>query len=419
MRLELEYFDVKDIQFGDKTEWSDGVLRIDKDELIRLLSSDDRLKVTGIELAHPGEPVRITNINDVIEPRIKKHVASYFPGMLDWLEPAGTGTTQVLRGAAVVEVGSIQGFYGNMVDMSGEGARLTPYSRLHNVCVVTEPASGVQPLEYGLAMKQAGLKASVYLAGAARGMTPDETEVFDLRSKESDASLPRLGYLFQLHSHGDLREPFVYGYNSRRYYPTVLHPNEVLDGAIVCGHYDISGSLKNYTYGHLNHPVIRDLYRRHGKEVDFRGVVIAPEPVSMSEIKRTSMMAAGLLKNILGVDGVVITKEGGGHTDVDLMQNCDECEKLGIKTVIVDNEWLGPDGAGEFPLLALSSNADAMISVGNIDAVIDLPAMDRVIGGLTMIDFPGRLDGKLHIPLRVVANSISQLGLTYLTTEAH
>jgi glycine reductase len=101
------------------------------------------------------------------------------------------------------------------------------------------------------------------------------------------------------------------------------------------------------------------------------------------------------------------------------MQNCDECEKLGIKTVIIDNEWLGPDGAGEFPLLALSSNADAMVSVGNMDAVIDLPAMDRVIGGLEMIDFPGRLDGKLHIPLRVVANAISQLGLTYLTTEAH
>jgi glycine reductase len=419
MRLELEYFDVRDIQFGDTTEWSGGVLRINRDALIGLLSSDDRLKVTGIELARPGEPVRITNVNDVIEPRIKKHVASYFPGMLDWLEPAGTGVTQVLRGAAVVEVGSIRGFYGNMIDMSGEGAGLTPFSRFCNVCVVTEPAAGVQPLEYGLAMKQAGLKASVYLAGAAAGMTPDETEVFDLRSNGGDASLPKLGYLFQLHSHGDLREPFVYGYNSRRYYPTILHPNEVLDGAVVCGHYDISGSLKNYTFGHLNHPVIRDLYRRHGKELDFRGVVIAPEPVSMTEIKRTSMMAAGLLKNILGVDGVVITKEGGGHTDVDLMQNCDECEKLGIKTVIIDNEWLGPDGSGEFPLLALSSNADAMVSVGNIDAVIDLPAMERVIGGLEMIDFPGRLDGKLHIPLRVVANAISQLGLTYLTTEAH
>ncbi len=419
MRLELEYFDVKSIQFAGKTEWSEGVLSINKDELIRTISSDDRLKIAGIELAQPGESIRITNVLDAIEPRIKGHVPSYFPGMLDWLEPVGTGITQVLRGAAVIEVGSIQGFYGNLIDMSGEGAMLTPYSKTHNVCVLTEPVSGILPLEYGLAMKQAGLKASVYLARAVKEMMPNEKKVFDLRLKSSAASLPRLGYLFQLHSHGDLREPFVYGYNSRRYYPTILHPNEILDGAIVCGHYDISGSLKNYTYGHLNHPVIKDLYRRHGKEIDFGGVVIAPEPVSMTEIKRTSMMAAGLLKNILGVDGVVITKEGGGHTDVDLMQNCDECEKLGIKTVLVDNEWLGPDGAGEFPLLAHSSNADAMISVGNIDAMIDLPAMNKVIGGLEMLDFHGRLDGKLHIPIRVVANSISQLGLTHLTTEAH
>lgn len=137
----------------------------------------------------------------------------------------------------------------------------------------------------------------------------------------------------------------------------------------------------------------------------------------MDEIKRTSMMAASLLKYALGAEGVIMTKEGGGHTDVDLMQNCEECEQLGIRTVIIDNEWLGPDGSGELPLLAVSASADAMVSVGNIDAMIDLPSPERLIGGSTMHDAAGSLEGRLHIPFRFIPNGISQLGFTYTTTE--
>lgn len=417
MRLELEHFDVKDIQFGGKTRFSDGVLRINKNDLARLLSSDDRLVITGIELVHPREKVRVTNVLDIIEPRIKDEEESYFPGMLGWFGRAGQGKTRVLRGATVFEVGSVQGFCGGLVDMSGPGAGLTPYAKTHNVCLLTEPSKGTSLVEYGLALKQAGLKASVYLAAATKGMAPDRTEVYDLGREDGDSRLPRVGYLFQLHSHGDSREPFVYGGNSRHYYPTILHPNEILDGALVCGHYNISVAIKNCTYALQNHPVLTGLYGRHGKDLNFSGVVIAPEPTSMIEIKRTAMMAASLFKHELRADGVIISKEGGGHADVDLMQNCEECEKLGIKTVLIDNEWLGPDGAGELPLLAISPYADAMVSVGNIDAFVELPAMERIVGGSTMADFSGSLHGKLHIPLWFVPNGISQIGLTYLATE--
>jgi len=151
--------------------------------------------------------------------------------------------------------------------------------------------------------------------------------------------------------------------------------------------------------------------------LNFKGVVVAPEPNSLNEIRRTAMMSTGLLKDFLGVNGVIITKEGGGHTDVDLMQMCEECERRGIKTVLIDNEWLGPDGTGELPLLASSQNADAMISVGNVDGMIDLPAMEKITGGHTMLDFNGDLQGKLNLPIRFIPNAISQVGLTYLTTE--
>jgi glycine reductase len=421
MRLEIQNFEVQDIKFGSITEYSTNVLFINKKELIELLSEDHRIKDIDIQIAHPNDKTRITNILEISEPRIKEGSDDgYFPGIYGKLVRAGQGKTNVLKGSAVIEIGMIQEFYGGLVDMAGHGATLTPYSKTHNICILTRPPSGIGKVEYGLALKQAGLKTSVYLAKVTKGMASDDMKVFDLNpASEKLNGLPKIGYLFQLHSHGDLREPFIYGDNSRRYYPTILHPNEILDGAIVCGHYNISASIKNTTFSLLNHPVILDLYRRHGKELNFKGVVIAPEPISLTEIRRTAMMSANLLKNFLGVEGAIITKEGGGHTDVDLMQNCDECERVGIKTVLIDNEWLGPDGGGELPLLAVSKNADAMISVGNVDEVVELPSMDKIIGGDTMFDIEGSLQGGLNLPIRFIPNAISQVGLTYFTTEEY
>jgi glycine reductase len=419
MKLEIQNFEVRNIQFGDKTEYLKGVLFINKKELTDLISEDGRIKEIDIQVAHPGERVRITNILEISEPRIKDgNDDGYYPGIFGRLVKAGQGKTNVLKGSAVLEIGVMPGFYGGVVDMAGEGAPLTPYSKTHNICILTEPTPRIEMVEYGFALKQAGLKTSIYLAETTKGMTPDEVKVFDLNFPlERLKGLPKIGYLFLLHSHGDSREPFIYGDNSRHYYPTLLHPNEILDGAIVCGHYNISVAIKNTTFAILNHPVILDLYERHGEELNFRGVVIAPEPASLSEIRRTAMMSAGLLKDFLDVNGIIITKEGGGHTDVDLMEICEECERRGIRTVLIDNEWLGPDGTGELPLLASSQNADAMISVGNVDGMIDLPPMDKIMGGHTMLDFNGDLQRKINLPIRFIPNAISQLGLTYLTTE--
>lgn len=420
MKLEMCYFDVSGVQFGPTTAYSDGLLTINKKELIGLVAQDKRLGAIDVEIAHPGERTRITNVLDISEPRVKVENNDYFPGMLGEIHRAGEGKTNVLRGAAVLEIGTTEGFYGGLIDMAGSGSSLTPYSKTHNVCILARSAPDIGTVEYGLALKGAGLKTSVYLGRTTRGLEPTSVETFNLDQTSAHAAdLPGVGYLFQLHSHGDLREPFIYGDNSRRYYPTILHPNEIVDGAIVCGHYNISTSIKNSTYTILNHPVILGLYRRHGKELNFKGVVISPEPTALAEIKRTSMMAANLLKYVLRVDGVIVTKEGGGHTDVDLMENCDACESLGIKTVLIDNEWLGPDGASELPLLAVSRNADAMISVGNVDAMIELPSMERIIGWETMPEIADDLRGELYIPIRFIPNGISQAGFTYLTTEGY
>jgi sarcosine reductase len=415
MRLEMSIYNVEDIRFGENTSLQHHILSINREEILALIQ-DDRFSKIDLEIARCGERTRIVNIMDILEPRAKAG-GTYFPGWVGPLSLTGFGNTQVLKGLAILEVCEDAGFIGGIIDMIGmEG--MAPFSILHNLAVITRPTEGADQKEYAFASKMASLKATTYLARVTTGLDPDEVKIFKLPSiGEFGGRLPKVAYLCLLHNHGDLREPFVYGDNPRKYFPTVMHPNEMLDGAIICGHYNISAGLKNMTSTFLNHPIILGLYRRHGKDLDFVGVVIANEPVSLKEKERSAVLAAKLIREILGADGVIITKEGGGHTDIDMMQNCEVCEKLGVKTVLIDNEMLSPDGSGIFSLLDFSPMANAIISVGNIDEIIELPEVDRVIGGGSMVELSGNFKGCLRIPVRMIPNAISQAGFTRLTTE--
>ncbi|MBN1630898.1 MAG: glycine reductase [Thermoleophilia bacterium] len=422
MRLSLQHYAVSKLQFGASTTFREGVLTVDRNELLHELSRDRKLKGIDLEIVSPGTSARISNILDALEPRVKVDSKTYFPGLLSPLVSAGTGLTNVLRGAVVLEIGSAPEFIGGLVDMIGPAAELTPLAKSHNLCVIGHPWPEMGAIEFSKALKKASMQASVYLAAATVGIPPDSVEVLDLDIPACDSesggdALPKVAYLMHVNSVGDLREPLIYGDNPIRYYPTVLHPNEVIDGAVVSGHYEVGAGFKNFTYALTNNPVVMELYRRHGTELDFRGVVVAPEPVSLTDMRRTAMMAANLLKHVLGAEGVIMTKETGGHTDVVLMESCDACEKAGIRTLLVDNEWLKVDGTGDAPLIAFIDAADAMVSVGNIEAMLDLPAVDTVVGGDRLAGIGDDLHRPVVAPIFAVANGISQVGLTHLTTE--
>jgi hypothetical protein len=69
-------------------------------------------------------------------------------------------------------------------------------------------------------------------------------------------------------------------------------------------------------------------------------------------------------------------------------------------------------------MIAFSEYADCVISAGNVDEMVDLPSMERVIGGESMaIDIQGPFDKPMRVPIRMIPNAISQLGFTKVTTE--
>ena len=142
MKLELHRLNVKSLKFGDKTGFADGVLTVNKAELLALISEDELLgKNLDVDLAMPGEKTRIMPVKDVIEPRYKlEGKGQVFPGMISDVETVGEGKTLVLSGAAVLTAGKLVRFQEGIIDMSGPGAEYTPYSKTCNVALVLEPA---------------------------------------------------------------------------------------------------------------------------------------------------------------------------------------------------------------------------------------------------------------------------------------
>jgi len=384
VRLELLWSEVTAVRAGGATRLTGGALEIDLEALRELLEADRRLERVRIDLASPGESCRIGRVFDVFAPRAKDDGDGDFPGVLGPPTRAGSGRTRALGHVAVVVTDQQPDRSSALavIDMSGPVAELTAFARTHNVVISASPAASTGRSEYLAAIRQAGLRAAVDLARTARGAAPDAVEVFDLpaptRVPSELAHLPRIAYVFQIHSHQrptGLDEGILYGDPVRRMLPTMVHPNEILDGAVVRG---FMGRAVT-TWATQNHPVIRELYARHGRTLWFVGTVLTVAQATEPERVRSAAMAAGLVVDVLGADGAVFTKIGGGAPHVDMAQAAAQCEVRGVKTALLVED-MSTDGSEEGMLLFNFPGLDALVNVGSAQEKLTLPPMVRVIG---------------------------------------
>jgi glycine reductase len=183
MRLELHEGGIRRIQWGERTGAWNGVLTVNREEAAAEVAKDERFASVRLDLAHPGEKVRIIPVKDVVEPRVKLarsgEPLGYFPGFFAPAGTAGKGVTLVLRGAAVVTCGPIVAFQEGFIDMSGPGAAYTPFSETANLVLTVEPDPRLTKHAYEEALRLAGLRLAVYLATAARNVTPDAISVYE------------------------------------------------------------------------------------------------------------------------------------------------------------------------------------------------------------------------------------------------
>ncbi len=425
MKLELHRLNVKGLKFGDKTGFAGGVLTVNKAELLALISEDEMLgKNLDVDLAIPGDKTRVIPVKDVIEPRYKlEGKGQVFPGMISDVETVGEGKTLVLSGAAVLTAGKIVRFQEGIIDMSGPGSEYTPYSKTFNVVLVLEPADpNMDKHDYETACRVAGLKAAAYLAKSCADVKADCVETYEMpnirEAMNSLPGLPKVGYLYMLQTQGLLHDTYLYGVDVKKILPTIISPLEVMDGAIVSGNC-VSACDKNSTYSHQNNPVIADMLKRHGKDFNFAAVIVTNENVTLADKRRSSSYATKLA-GMLGLDGLVITEEGFGNPDADLIMNCWKAERLGIKTALLTDEYAGQDGASQ-SLADSCPEGNACVTAGNANEVIVLPPMEKVIGyaeeaNIIAGGWNGSLaqDGTITVELQAITGATSELGYTKL-----
>ena len=399
MKLELGCVQINDIQFASESKVENGTIYVNAEELKALLLEDENLKSVELEIAKPGESVRIMPVKDVIEPRVKVNGGgNLFPGVISKVETVGSGRTNVLKGSAVVTTGKIVGFQEGIIDMCGEGAKYTPFSQLNNLVVVCEPIDGLAKHAHEKAVRFAGLKAADYIGKLAKDVEPDEVKVYETCSVkegiEKYPELPRVAYVLMLQSQG------------------LMHDSGNC----------VSACDKNTTYHHLNNPVIADLFEQHGKTLNFVGVIITNENVYLADKMRSSDWTSKLCE-FLGVDGAIVSQEGFGNPDTDLIMNCKKIEAKGVKTVIITDEYAGRDGASQ-SLADADASANAVVTGGNANMVINLPAMDKVIGYPEVADiiaggFDGSLqkDGSIVAELQVITGATNEMGFNKLSAR--
>ncbi|MDD3813627.1 MAG: glycine/sarcosine/betaine reductase component B subunit [Desulfocapsaceae bacterium] len=400
---------VRDLKFGREWSLRDHILTIEKNGLRTfLLGRDSRIEKLVISLARPGESVRILCVKDVIQPWSKAKG-----------KPAGAGLRQVLSNVTVVTCGKIVGFQEGIIDMSGAGASYSPFAETFNLVLEIGVSKKLTAQEHEECVRESGLAAAEFLGKAVLCQPPDKEESFAPLASPVDPLLPRIAYVYPLLTQGLLHDSYLWGKNARNGLPQYIEPHLLLDGAITSGNC-VSACDKNTTWHHQNNPIILELFRRHGRDLNFVGVLLTCEPVRLAQKEEAVAKVIEIAGN-LHLQGIILSKEGFGNPDADQMMLIRKFTEMGVKTVAISDEFAGADGCSQ-SLADTTVEADAIVSVGNANERLLLPPQTVIFGPVSDLSrlagaYPQSLhaDGSLEIELQGIIGATNELGAQTLS----
>ncbi len=320
--------------------------------------------------------------------------STVYPGFFGPAIPAGNGCNHRLQGTAVVVCGMFPEPASGalsvgeaIADMSGPAAPYCGLSDTANVVLVCQPAPGVTNAEFDAALHRVKLKTAVYLAQTTAGLDSPGASAIDVHILSPvDDARPRVVLVNQLNQQGLLAHTFLYGKHTQGLEPTVLHPNEMLDGALVNGNYR-AASLRGSTATHCDNYLLRELYRQHGDDINFLGVVIGRGWQNTQFLKERQGWMMARVARLLGAQIAIVAADvsgTGGNNTIDFMQTIKACEQMGLHTVAVMQESGNEDGSDP-SVVDHVTEANAIVSVGGVGWRIPAaPTVDRAIGGETV-----------------------------------
>ena len=406
MRLELGTFPVDEVAFGPQTRLDCGRLEIDRDGLQDIVSSQPGVSWSSLEIARPCERLRLINFFDLLEIKLKvSGPGAVYPGVFE--RPAavvGSGATNRLSGVAVMlcvdasnlsderargpasaragqdAAGDSQArTFQSFLDMSGPGL-LPPYDRLSLVCLTLqiEPELGIE--DRARVAYSAALAVVDRLAGVMESLTPPEVEEFDFESDWQE--LPGVVFVPHLASSEwqapsgprTVLGPAVYG-QTRLSAPWCLYPTEVMDGAI----FGTYGNGRPESWHLSNNPVSMELSRRHGKTVNYLGIIVQRTNWTLQSEKELMAQRSALLARRLGAAGAIVTTNYRGQRFLETALTVQAFERVGIGTTLLTEEEDNEDGAA-LPLLVSAPEMVSVVSAGSGELGETFPAVDGLIG---------------------------------------
>lgn len=411
-RLQMDYVYVKTVEFGETTRLEGSRLILNKEDLLGRIDTSN-FESADILLASPGDDVRILGVEDCTQPRVKaENPNATFPGFLGELAPAGEGRTVALKGVLVTELYPIKANFKSLVDMKGPIADVSMLARHHHIILDFRPKENVTPALYCQSQKTAALRLAVYLANLAIDREPDESKVYELKpvSQGPDGRpLPKVAYLTSQWGGFDVQQFFYYGQSGIGTLPFVVHPNEILDGAFLYRYF-------MPTYFYQEEAMIKELYDRHGKDIEFVGMVMTCGKTETGAKEASSMIAASIARDVLHADITINTTAGMGHCQLEQQLLLTWSERLGMRAVAVMRA-VSSEKPGD--LLVISDPAvDAVIHCGKVETM-DYPRMEKLIG---VPDIPALMAYDLHGPFTITTNGTvagisSTQGANYMTED--
>lgn len=417
--LTLASYPVQDLKLGGETALVGTSLTISPARVEALVLTDSRIQSVQVAVALPGSSTRIINVMDVVEPRCKPGLGAAFPGWLSAVAGTGQGRTHRLANMAVIATGRLlddgDSFLSQqdaVIDMSGEGAAFSPFSRTCNLVLRFTLAPGLDPAGQDEAIRRATLKVARELAAVTLELPPAEEVTYTL--PETDGNLPRVVHMCELTTFGRYFDTSLYGVSTQNIFPTLLHPFDFFDGALVSGDYHYAGQ-RNPTYWYQNNPVAKELLARHGQDLHFAGCVLFPVCPDDPSKERSARHAARLAE-LLQADGAVVTAAAAGNAHIDVMFVTRACEQIGIRTAVVQVEMSGP--SGEDPALVdFVPEADLIISTGNREQIIRVGPVEQLLGGERWLRGDGDPRHGAALPMRDICGSNNELGAEKLTAQ--
>ena len=294
-------------------------------------AGEPALAEATVEVVRPGDPVRISNVLDVVLPDVLVDDAR-----LHRLDGVAVVTVCDWVAAGYPEAGELPA---SLIDMAGPARKRSPWGDTANIVVRCVPAPGVAIADADAAIRRLAARVARELALATSGRDPTHIDAYGPLAP-ADASLPDVALILQVASEGPLVDTFWDGRPLGVFEPRIIPARSVLAGSLTNGAYDWPG-VRNVTAVYQDNALIRELHSAHGTTLRFVGVILAPGYLDGATQKRLAAEASATLAAELGADAVVCTTFSSGNSHTDTMLTVQACERLGIRTVALVCETNG------------------------------------------------------------------------------